>query len=212
MKKIKHILMFLVFSIALAACDNSLARATRTVGLMQEDMTKLVNELREIQLLENNLQSNFEETLKRSDDLSAFMSKDSAVEQNIQTRNKHLSTLEETIKSLTELANELVELNKKDTLPADQFQSLQVDVQNLNTHLNVYIEDYKKGLEQESISFKSIANPDSDYIVFFGTMRNVNLISTTNRMNLDKVLPSFEPLNTRLINLKVYLVNMGDKQ
>ncbi len=55
----------------------------------------------------------------------------------------------------------------------------------------------------ESQSFKSIANPESNYQSFFDALKNVNTHSLmTNLMNLDKVLPHFIKL-TNLVDLKV---------
>ncbi|MCW6659841.1 YkyA family protein [Aerococcaceae bacterium NML191292] len=212
MKKITQFIALIMVTFVLAACNNSLERATRTVGLMQEDMSKIVNQLSEIQMLESNLQSDFDNTLAGTDDLNVFLKEDSPVSLNLSKRKEHLTTLKDTMNSLVELADELIALNKNTHLPVEQFTALHHEVKTLESALTVYITDYQNGLAQESISFKSIANPDADYANFFGVMSNVNQLAVTNNINLDKVLPSFEPINSQLINVKVTLVNMADNK
>lgn len=210
MKKIMQSFILLFATVfVLAACDNSLERATRTVGLMQDDMTKIVNQLSEIQTLENNLQADFDNTLAGTEDLTVFLNEESPVLVNLSQRHAHLNTLDDTKNSLVELSDELISLNKNAALPIDQFNALHQEVATLANSLSVYITDYKKGLELETTSFKSIANPNADYTNFFGVMNNVNQLAVTNNINLDAALPAFEPINTQLINLKVSLVNMA---
>ena len=122
MKRIKYLLILICSCLFLAACDNSLARVDRAVGLIQEDTTGIINDLA------------------------------------------------------------------------------------------TYVNDYTANLALESQSFKSIANPESNYQSFFDVLKNVNTLSTTNLMNLDKVLPHFEKLNANLVNLKVDLVKLKEQK
>ena len=60
MKRIKYLLILICSCLFLAACDNSLARVDRAVGLIQEDTTGIINDLTEIQTQEKNLQAAFQ--------------------------------------------------------------------------------------------------------------------------------------------------------
>lgn len=72
MKKTFQLFLLTFSVILLVACDNSLKRADRAIGLIQENVTQIVNELNEVQVLENNLQSEFETMLQSSEDLTTF--------------------------------------------------------------------------------------------------------------------------------------------
>lgn len=201
-------LFLLTFSIIfLAACDNSLQRADRAIGLIQENVTQIVNELNEVQVLENNLQSDFETMLQSSEDLGIFNANDSLIQVNIQNRKDHLTSITERISKLNELVAELENVKKSDTIPTAQIDQVITHLSNLSADLSVYIADYQDNLTEESITFKSIANPETDYNTFFGVFDNINTLSTENHINLDKILVHFEPLTSLLINLKVFLVD-----
>lgn len=201
-------LFLLTFSIIfLAACDNSLQRADRAIGLIQENVTQIVNELNEVQVLENNLQNDFETMLQSSEDLGIFNANDSLIQVNIQNRKDHLTSITERISKLNELVAELENVKKSDTIPTAQIDQVITHLSNLSADLSVYIADYQDNLTEESITFKSIANPETDYNTFFGVFDNINTLSTENHINLDKILVHFEPLTSLLINLKVFLVD-----
>lgn len=201
-------LFLLVFSvILLTACDNSIQRADRAIGLIQENVTKVVNELNEIQVLENNLQRDFESMLDNPDDLSVFNLNDSQVQVNIQNRQTRLTIITETATKLSELAQELEQVKSSEAIPSDQFNQAITLINNLTTDLTVYVEHYQANLNEESMTFKSIANPETDYNTFFGVFDNINALAAENNINLDKLLVHFEPLNSLLVNLKVFLVD-----
>ncbi|MGO4927565.1 YkyA family protein [Fundicoccus sp. Sow4_D5] len=207
MKKTFQLFLLTFSVILLAACDNSLQRADRAIGLIQENVTQIVNELNEVQVLENNLQSDFETMLQSSEDLGIFNASDSLVQINIQNRKDHLTSITESISKLNELIAELENVKKSDAIPTAQIDQVITHLKDLSTDLNVYITDYHDNLTEESITFKSIANPETDYNTFFGVFDNVNTLSTENHINLDKILVHFEPLTSLLINLKVFLVD-----
>lgn len=207
MKKTFQLFLLTFSVILLVACDNSLKRADRAIGLIQENVTQIVNELNEVQVLENNLQSEFETMLQSSEDLTIFHANDSLVQVNIDNRKEHLESILESIKQLDELISELENLKSSDTIPTTQIDQVITYLNDLSTDLNTYIIDYQENLVEEEITFKSIANPETDYRSFFGVFDNINTLATENSINLDKILVHFEPLTSLLINLKVFLVD-----
>lgn len=207
MKKTFQLFLLTFSVILLVACDNSLKRADRAIGLIQENVTQIVNELNEVQVLENNLQSEFETMLQSSEDLTIFHANDSLVQVNIDNRKEHLESILESIKQLDELISELENLKSSDTIPTTQINQVITYLNDLSTDLNTYIIDYQENLVEEEITFKSIANPETDYRSFFGVFDNINTLATENNINLDKILVHFEPLTSLLINLKVFLVD-----
>ncbi|MDO4432942.1 MAG: YkyA family protein [Aerococcaceae bacterium] len=210
MKKRRSWLALWICILFVVACgQHAVNRAENAIGLMQEDLSKIVNELREIQTLEKGLQSAFE-TVLSANDTALFASEDNAVANNLNERTAHIKTLEETQKSLVELSEELANIQQQD-LPTEQFKQVHQEVQALNTTLTTYIGDYRNNLAMEAASFKAMANPESDYTVLFSIIKNLSNTDTTNNINLDKVLPSFEPISIKLINLKVQLVNMKER-
>ncbi|MRI80565.1 hypothetical protein GIY11_00775 [Aerococcaceae bacterium DSM 109653] len=207
MKKTFQLFLLTFSVILLVACDNSLKRADRAIGLIQENVTQIVNELNEVQVLENSLQSEFESMLQSSEDLTIFHPNDSLVQVNIDNRKEHLESMLESIKQLDELISELENLKSSDTIPTTQIDQVITYLNDLSTDLNTYIIDYQENLVEEEITFKSIANPETDYRSFFGVFDNINTLATENNINLDKILVHFEPLTSLLINLKVFLVD-----
>lgn len=207
MKKTFQLFLLTFSIILLAACDNSIERADRAIGLIQENVTQIVNELNEVQVLENNLQNDFETMLQSSEDLEIFNANDSLIQENIQNRKDHLTSITESVSKLNELITELENVKKSETIPTAQIDQVITYLTNLSADLEVYIADYQDNLTEEAITFKSIANPETDYNTFFGVFDNINTLSTENYINLDKILVHFEPLTSLLINLKVFLVD-----
>ena len=64
-------------------------------------------------------------------------------------------------------------------LPTDKFQDISTAINQLDQDLATYVTDYTANLALESQSFKSIANPESNYQSFFDVLKNVNTLSTT---------------------------------
>ena len=92
MKHLNKSIILLFTTLFIAGCNNSVERTDRTVSLVQENVTSIVNELTEIQLAEGNIQAEFENTIANaSDDLSYFANNDSPIQQNIQRRQQHLT-------------------------------------------------------------------------------------------------------------------------
>lgn len=207
MKKTFQLFLLTFSIILLAACDNSIERADRAIGLIQENVTQIVNELNEVQVLENNLQNDFETMLQSSEDLEIFNANDSLIQENIKNRKDHLTSITESVSKLNELITELENVKKSETIPTAQIDQVITYLTNLSADLEVYIADYQDNLTEEAITFKSIANPETDYNTFFGVFDNINTLSTENYINLDKILVHFEPLTSLLINLKVFLVD-----
>lgn len=209
----KHTIRILVLSfsiILLSACNNAIERTDRTITLIQENVTQIVNELTEIQHIESNLQAEFESTLNSSDDLSIFNDKDTPIMQNIDRRIEHLDLLVEEQATLVELAEELTNQRENTPLPVDQLDNHILLLNDLASSLTTYIEDYRNNLETERIIYKSIANPETDYSSFFAVFDSVDVLHTTNFINLEKVLTNFEPINAQLVNFKVYIANLKE--
>lgn len=209
----KHTIRILVLSfsiILLSACNNAIERTDRTITLIQENVTQIVNELTEIQHIESNLQAEFESTLNSSDNLSIFNDKDTPIMQNIDRRIEHLDLLVEEQATLVELAEELTNQRENTLLPVDQLDNHILLLNDLASSLTTYIEDYRNNLETERIIYKSIANPETDYSSFFAVFDSVDVLHTTNFINLEKVLTNFEPINAQLVNFKVYIANLKE--
>lgn len=205
MKRIQQFILVIASCLFLAACDNSLARADRTVGLIQEDITEILNDLSDIQNTETALQGNFE-TVLSTNDLQKFNDPENDVQKNIMHRKSQIDDINKHRKNLAEMLKELTPLVTHEQLPGEQMQQIIQFIQNLEAELSVYVTDYEANLELESNSFKAIANPDYDYKAFFQAQKNINTLAETNLMNLDRLLPHFEPLRAALTNLKVDLV------
>ena len=110
------------------------------------------------------------------------------------------------------MLKELSQGTDNKNLPTDKFQDISTAINQLDQNLATYVTDYATNLALESQSFKSIANLESNYQSFFDVLKNVNILSTINLMNLDKVLPHFEKLNANLVNFKVELVKLKEQK
>lgn len=211
MKHLNKFVILLFTTLFIAGCNNSVERTDRTVSLVQENVTSIVNELTEIQLAEGNIQAEFENTIANaSDDLSYFANNDSPIQQNIQRRQEHLTKLEEVRSELDTLIEEFSNQVDKSPLPADQVTNQITQLQGLSQEITTYITDYRDTIETESIVYKSIANPETDYTSFFAVFDSVSKLHTTNKINLERILGYFEPINAQLINFKVYLANLQE--
>lgn len=211
MKQLKNIVVVLIASLVLTACNNSVERTDRLVTMLQENVTALVNELTEIQLAENNLQAEFETTIASgSDDFSAFSSSDAPIQQNIQRRKEHLNKLDEHRTDLLSLIEEVDNQIDNSPLPMDQMTSQIAQLNGLTEELSIYINDYLANLDTESIIYQSLANPETNYETFFSVFDRVAVLHTTNNINLERILGYFEPINAQLINFKVYLANLQE--
>lgn len=210
MKQTIRLLVLSLSILLLSACNSTIDRTDRTVTLVQENVTQIVNELTEIQLIESNLQAEFESTLNSSEDLSVFNENDTPLMQNINRRIEHLDLLTEHQLTLIELADELANQRDNTPLAADQVDNHVILLSDLASSLTIYIEDYRNNLEMEKIIYKSIANPETDYTSFFAVFDRVDVLHTTNFINLEKVLTYFEPINAQLVNFKVFLANIKE--
>ena len=211
MKHLNKIVILLITTLFIAGCDNSVERADKTVSLVQENVTSIVNELTEIQLAEGNLQAEFESTIANAgDDLTYFASDDSPIQQNIQRRKEHLTKLEEVRGELDTMIEEFSNQTDNSPLPTEQVTNQITQLQELSQEIVTYISDYRDTIETESIVYKSIANPETDYSSFFAVFDSVSKLHTTNQINLERILGYFEPINAQLINFKVYLANLQE--
>lgn len=211
MKHLNKIVILLITTLFIAGCDNSVERADKTVSLVQENVTSIVNELTEIQLAEGNLQAEFESTIANAeDDLTYFASDDSPIQQNIQRRKEHLTKLEEVRGELDTMIEEFSNQADNSPLPTEQVTNQITQLQKLSQEIVTYISDYRENIETESIVYKSIANPETDYSSFFAVFDSVSKLHTTNQINLERILGYFEPINAQLINFKVYLANLQE--
>lgn len=211
MNQLKKIVVVLVATLILAGCNSSTERTNRLITLLQDNVTAIVNDITEIQLAENNLQAEFDTTLSSgSDDFSGFLNEDSPIQQNIQRRKEHLSKLDEHKNDLLSLIDEVENQKDKTPLPTEQVNSHADQLKGLAEGLNVYINDYLENIDTESIIYKSLANPETNYESFFSVFDRVNVLHTTNNINLEQILGYFEPINAQLINFKVYLANLQE--
>ena len=211
MNKIKPLILLICVCFFLTACDKSLDRAERTIGLVQDDVTTILNALNEIQNQEKTLQSDFEQDLAQNN-LELFNSSDSKVETNIKARQAQIDEINKKRQHLTEMQKELGQLKDKNELPTALLQQIYDRLATFEQDIATYTTEYSSNLALESNSFKSIANPESNYTSFFNVLKNINTLSVNNYINLDKVLPHFEQLNATLVNVKVDLVNQQAKQ
>lgn len=211
MKKIMKLVLVSSVLIFLSGCNSSIDRIDRTFTLLQDNITNIVNELTEIQLSESHLQKDFETTLSATEDLSAFKKEDSVINQNLTQRKDHIKKLDELIEEIDNLHEEISSQNFSDDSLKTQAESIQEQIVKLSSNLKVYTKDYKSNLELERLTYESIANPDIDYDSFFKVFENINTLALTNQMNLEKVLGFFEDINTKLINIKVYLTTLKEQ-
>lgn len=211
MKKIKPFLLMVVLMLFVAGCDNSLERASNTIGLMQDQVTKIVNELYEVQNLENTLQSDFEEDLTNANDnLDYFNQDEILVMQNINQRKTHINNMNDAMKELNRLVPELESTKKNENLPTKDFDKLVTMVTNLETDLTAYKDTYLPNLDLEAQTFQSIGNPNVDYSSFFKVFDNINILSQDNLYYLDALLKHFEPINGLLVDTKVKIVTLQE--
>lgn len=209
MKRHVKLLLIPIFLFMLSGCDSSLNRTERTIDLIQENITKIINELNEIQLLESHVQEDFETTLHTSDDLSAFMDNDAVIYQNLDQRMTHLDNLAELKQALETYLEELsIQEDKLDENLLQQINSLKDNLTPLSDNLLIYIDDYKASINPERQTYQSIANPENNYTTFFKVFDNVNILYKTNQINLDNILGYFESINAKLIDLKVFITNL----
>lgn len=206
--KTTKIIISLSLALMLAGCANSLERAKRTVGLIQDNVTLLIGNISEIQNREFDLQKDFEATIQLKEDLSGFGMEDNPLHQNINNRRELLNEMEESRQQLLQLCEDLEEIPAHDQLPKDQIQRVIEYTRNLCENTDHYIANYLENLKTEDVTYKSVNSKSIDHERFFKVFSNVNMLYTENNMNLDKILNYFESLNTLLVNLKVYLVNL----
>lgn len=208
MKNTNRVLILVLLTIILVGCSQVIERADRTITMAQETMTGIVNDLTNIQSLEQSLQSDFETTLQAGEDLQAFADSEQTIYKNVDQRISHLEELSQRAEKLTELSKELEAQAKQEEMPTDDITNISQLINELKTALNTYIEDYKTNIATEKASYQAIASSNIDYAGFFKVLDNVGVTFTNNYMNLEKVLGYFEPINTRLINFKVYLAKL----
>lgn len=212
MKKIYKITSLLALILILTACSQYLERASRTIELMQDSVTSIISLMQDIQNYERDIQEHFEATLNSDQGLEIFNQKDNPILDNTQARSQLLDKLEEASKQLVGLAEELGSQRDARNAPSQEIDQIVAVVSDLAEDLNRYIADYRTNLSLERQSYQAIGNPDIDFTNFFQVFDNIEVLSTNNFMNLEKVLTYFEPLNTHLINFKVYLANLQENR
>lgn len=210
MKNKRKLIILPIVLLILAGCSQSVERADRTITLIQDNMTSIINLISEIQFNEQGLQGQFEEMINSEQELQAFQNEEAGIFVNIDQRNEYLTQLEENRTSLVGLREEIQAQSESDGLPSDQVTQVDQNLEQLIGHLETYINDYRTNLEVEQQLYQSLANPNLDYTQFFGLFDQISVITTNNQMNLEKVIEYVEPINTILINLKVYLANLQE--
>lgn len=206
--KTKKIIIIVILLSLVTGCSNSLERAKRSVGLVQDHVTQLIGNISEIQNREFDLQKDFEATIALEKDLSGFKLEDNPLNKNIQARQILLEEMDSSRLKLIELCQDLQEIPAHSQLPKDQIDKVIKSTRQLCDNTETYVDGYLNNLHEEDLTYKSITNKDIDHETFFGVFDNVNTIYTENNMNLDQILGYFESLNALLVNLKVYLVNL----
>lgn len=207
MKKITYVSFLLFITIFLVGCSKSLPRAERIIGLMQEEMTSLVAQLNELQALEDELQQDFESTLDQDHSLELFADTDSPIQQNVFLRKDTINQLRQTLDTILSLENELLDLKDKKNIPEDVLNTIHQEVNAMDEAMDIFLKDYMDNLSLEEKAFASVASDDSNFESFFKVIEDINTLSTTNEINLDRAITHFEPLNTTLVNAKVELIH-----
>ncbi|MGX7349362.1 YkyA family protein [Dolosicoccus paucivorans] len=207
MKKITYVSFLLFITIFLVGCSKSLPRAERIIGLMQEEMTSLVAQLNELQALEDELQQDFESTLDQDHSLELFADTDSPIQQNVFLRKDTINQLRQTLDTILSLENELLDLKDKKNIPEDVLNTIHQEVNAMDEAMDIFLKDYMDNLSLEEKAFASVASDDSNFGSFFKVIEDINTLSTTNEINLDRAITHFEPLNTTLVNAKVELIH-----
>lgn len=212
MKKIIKYLSILLISTLLFGCDNSLERSKRTIDALQDNMTQIINILNEIQNEEENIQRDFEATLNSEDGLTAFGDENSAIQINVSEREYQLGLLSEQVVALEKYIEEFTTFTDAELLDRQEVIQ-QIDLLNqLQENLAVYSKDYQANIQSEQQIYYSLSDPEIDYNRFYQIFEQVETLMTTNHINLEKILGYFEPINTQLINFKIYLVNLAESK
>ena len=212
MKKIIKYLSILLISTLLFGCDNSLERSKRTIDALQDNMTQIINILNEIQNEEENIQRDFEATLNSEDGLTAFGDENSAIQINVSEREYQLGLLSEQVVALEKYIEEFTTFTDAELLDRQEVIQ-QIDLLNqLQENLAVYSKDYQENIQSEQQIYHSLSDPEIDYNRFYQIFEQVETLMTTNHINLEKILGYFEPINTQLINFKIYLVNLSESK
>lgn len=212
MKSLFKPILLLATIIILTACGNNIVRSERTFTLLQENITKIVNELSEIQLQESYIQKDFEATLNASEDLSAFTDIESDIYKNLNQRQNHLKALNELNEKLKKLKDEIANEDfSNDKQLQDQVNTITDALDPLHQDLQVYIDDYTASLKPEKETYQSVANKKIDYHSFANVFDNINTLNRTNLINLEKVLGYFEQINANIIDIKVYITNLENQ-
>lgn len=207
MKKITYVSFLLLMTFLLIGCNKSLPRAERIIGLMQEEMTTLVAQLNELQTLEDELQQDFEKTLNEDDSLELFSDSNSRVQQNVYLRKGTIKQLQQSLDTILSLESELLALKNKRSIPENVLDAIHQEVNEMDEAMALFLSDYMNNLELEEKTFSSLASPESNFESFFKVIEDINILSTTNQINLDQAITHFEPLNTTLVNAKVELIH-----
>ncbi|MBG9982710.1 YkyA family protein [Aerococcaceae bacterium DSM 111020] len=208
-KLIKSLSLFLVM-LLIVGCSQSVERSDRTITLIQDNMTNVINVISEIQFNEQELQQQFESMINSEQELQAFANEEASIYQNIQTRQELMKKLDEHRNTLADLRDEIKVQAERNELPSDQVQQVDQLMEGFVNHLEVYTTDYQANLTTEKQLYQSMANPDLDYTQFFNLFDKISVLTTNNQMNLEKVIELVEPINTILINLKVHLANIQE--
>lgn len=212
MKKIIKYLSILLISTLLFGCDNSLERSKRTIDALQDNMTQIINILNEIQNEEENIQRDFEATLNSEDGLTAFGDENSAIQINVSEREYQLGLLSEQVVALEKYIEEFTTFTDAELLDRQEVIQ-QIDLFNqLQENLAVYSKDYQANIQSEQQIYYSLSDPEIDYNRFYQIFEQIETLMTTNHINLEKILGYFEPINTQLINFKIYLVNLAESK
>lgn len=212
MKKITKYLSILLISTLLFGCDNSLERSKRTIDALQDNMTQIINILNEIQNEEENIQRDFEATLNSEDGLTAFGDENSAIQINVSEREYQLGLLSEQVGALEKYIEEFTTFTDAELLDRQEVIQ-QIDLFNqLQENLAVYSKDYQANIQSEQQIYYSLSDPEIDYNRFYQIFEQIETLMTTNHINLEKILGYFEPINTQLINFKIYLVNLAESK
>lgn len=210
-KKLKYPLLVLM-TILLIGCNNALERSLRTVEVLQDTITQAINQLNEIQVIENQLQSDFEATMKSESGLASFNQEDSPILTNLSRRSELIEALSKTTESIQTYAEELQNQSNSGPLPTDQVEAQVNLLTELADNLGVYTADYQTNINYERTIYHSLTNPEIEFTQFFQIFDEVERLFVNNYMNLEHVLGLFEPINTQLINFKIYLINLEQNQ
>lgn len=140
----------------LGACANTKKSAESTVQEVQDTLPVVVQQLNDIQSLEISLQSDWEADIQEDYTMKNYSKKTGKVFTNIKERQQLLTSMQKSLKVLSDDVSKLSNLKDKN-LPSAETQIVISNLQSIVSQLKNYYELSQKQLEKEAEFFVSIA-------------------------------------------------------